>query len=421
MAFINTIAEAEEVLATFVPLARKVTGKDITVERMRPLMDALGNPQRRLKIVHIAGTSGKTSTAYFIAKMLQLSGKKVGLTVSPHVDSVAERIQINLKPLDEAAFCSELSAVLDIVKQGKLEPTYFELLVALAYWYFARTGVDYAVVETGLGGLQDGTNIADNHDKVCAITDIGLDHLHILGHTIPEIARQKTGIIHPHNTVFMHEQPDEVMQVIEDWCRQKSAILRVTQNNTYKGLTLENLPEFQQRNWRLAQAVFEYIRQRDGLGEIDIEASLHTRVPGRMDTVQLGGKTIVMDGAHNEQKMQAFINSFMRQYPGVKVPVLLSLKQGKELAAVLPLIRPVTARLFITTFEQGQDLPIPAIDAAELGKAAESFRFKDIVVEPDQERSYQLFLQEVSDMGVITGSFYLIGQLRQRHPELRHA
>ena len=172
---IRTIEEAEAALLPYVPLVAQLTGKATTLERaIIPLMALAGNPQDRLKTVHIAGTSGKTSTSYYIAALLGAAGKTVGLTVSPHVDSITERIQINGQPLPDAEFCQELETFLDIVKQAPQPPSYFELLYAFALWVFGRRHVDYAVIETGMGGLYDATNVATRADKVCVITDIGL-------------------------------------------------------------------------------------------------------------------------------------------------------------------------------------------------------------------------------------------------------
>lgn len=417
---IRTMAEAEEVLAGFVPMTRKITGLDITLDRMKPLMELFGNPQQRLKIIHVAGTSGKTSTAYYIATMLQLSGRKVGLTISPHIDSVAERVQINLEPLSEQEFVNALNECMKILNTSDINPTYFELLVCMAYWYFDKTGVDYAVIETGMGGLHDGTNIADNPDKVCVITDIGLDHMRFLGNTVQEIAKQKAGIIYAGNKAFINPQPDEVTNVFAERCKDVGAELTIVSDEVEEDTS--SLPDYQQRNWTLAYNVYLHIAHRDNLAELDkdnLHKSMQARVPARMDIVETNGKTIIMDGAHNEQKMQAFVNSFTAKHPSIKVPVLLALKLGKEFTAVLPLIKPITSKLIISEFEAGQDLPIPAIDAEELGAAAKQFGFVDVVVEPDKNKAYELLMKEQGELGIVTGSFYLIGQLRASHKELK--
>ena len=426
MASIRTFDDIEETLSVYVPLSSQIIGRDITLGRMRPLMEALGNPQQRLKIVHIAGTSGKTSTAYYIASLLNKAGLKTGLTVSPHVDSVAERIQINLSPLNETEFAKALSEFLEIIKKAGIEPTYFELLVGLAYWYFEKINVDYAVIETGMGGLHDGTNIADNPDKLCLITDIGLDHMHVLGHTVPEIARQKAGIIHANNHVLMNRQPEEIMAVFEDWANNHSAKLTVTNEAAEEFTDSHNfqaLPEFQRRNWILAYQAFSYLQKRDKLPELSqesIDASMQAHVPGRMDRVKIGGKTIIMDGAHNEQKTEALVKSFMGLFPDLKVPVLLGLKEGKEFKAVLPKLSSIASELIITEFQSRQDLPVKSITASQLKEAAEQAGFENVIAESDQDKAFEYFLSKINSVGLITGSFYLLGQLRDKHKELKN-
>ncbi len=409
MVSIKNIAEAEAVLAQYVPLAKSITGKNITLKRMDPLMTALGNPQDRLKIIHVAGTSGKTSTCYYVAALLAGAGKKVGLTVSPHIDSVTERLQINSKPLADEVFVSALSEYLEIVEGAGLQPTYFELLIGLAYWYFEREKVDFAVVETGLGGLHDATNIADDPDKVCVITDIGIDHTHVLGHTITEIAAQKGGIVHQGNTVFMLKQSEEIMQVIKDRCGAVGAELRIVPDFTESRLPAA-LPAFQQRNAELAYHVCRSVLHSTDrlalLEDVDFD------VPGRMDTTHANGVTIIMDGAHNEQKMRAFVDSFLQLYPGKKVPVLFALKVGKEAVSVLPILKSITSTLIVTEYETAQDLPVPALDSSQLGILAQKFGIETLVIKEAAD-AYTEFIKLATDIGVVTGSFYLIGQIRR--------
>jgi dihydrofolate synthase/folylpolyglutamate synthase len=416
MTSLTSLAEAEALLAQYVPLSKEITGRDITLDRTKSLISLLGNPEKRLKVIHVAGTSGKTSTAYYIASLLTSAGQKVGLTVSPHIDSVTERVQINMQPLSESEFLTILNEYMQILESSDIKPTYFELLIGFAYWYFAKASVDYAVIETGMGGLHDSTNVAENSDKICVITDIGLDHMHVLGHTVHEIAQQKAGIIHDGNTVFMHQQADEIMQIVKQQCTEKRAALHIVPELE----TSVMMPEFQRRNWSLAYAVFEFVRTRDGLPQTDTKKSQNMQVPGRMDAVSAQGKTIIMDGAHNEQKMHAFVTGFEVKYPNKKVPVLLSLKQGKELTAVLPLIKPITSKLIVTSYKTGQDLPVASIDTHELLAAAEKFGFRNVVAEQDSDKAYELLISEPSDIAVITGSFYLVSQLRHNHKELIH-
>ena len=147
---IPSIEQAEAILKTYVPAVSR-TGDDQSLERMWPALAKLGNPQDALKIIHIAGTSGKTSTAYFIASLLQTKVKKVGLAVSPHVDSITERIQIDGKPIADKSFCDYLGEFLELIDEFEL--SYFELLIVFTFWVYSREKMDYVVLETGMGGL----------------------------------------------------------------------------------------------------------------------------------------------------------------------------------------------------------------------------------------------------------------------------
>lgn len=419
-----TNMDIEASLAPYIPLASEITGKDITLDRMVPLMAALDNPERKLKIIHIAGTSGKTSTTYYIAAMLTAAGLKVGMTVSPHIDSVTERLQINMQPISTNVFGAALAEFLDIIKKLDEQPTYFELLIAFAYWYFVKVGVDYAVIETGLGGLHDSTNIAKRADKICVITDIGYDHMQVLGNTLEEIAAQKAGIIHDQNSVYMYQQLPEITAQIISRCNAKNAQLNIVKEPTATEPDItKGLPEFQQHNWQLAYWVYEALAAKDGLAKLSAEeliGAAHVVVPARMDIRSIGNKKLIMDGAHNGQKMQAFIHSFSKNWPGKKAAVLLSLKSGKDYRDVLPLLADIADTLIITTFSFSQDRPFHGIDPSELALFAGKHNFKQIITEPDQTKAYRLLMSQPEDTLIITGSFYLIGQLRHKHKELQH-
>src|ERR1700689_2040317 len=213
----NNLKEAERALAGYALPKASIKRKDITLERIIPFMNLIGNPQDKLRVIHVAGTSGKTSTAYYMAALLAAGGNKVGLAVSPDIDSITERIQINGQDIAEAELCAELGVFLDIAQQASPKPSYFELFHAFTLWAMERQSVDYVVVETGVGGLLDATNISGRPDKVCIITDIGFDHTELLGKTFRAIAAQKIGIAHDQNNVFMSPQADEIMAVVEDW------------------------------------------------------------------------------------------------------------------------------------------------------------------------------------------------------------
>ncbi len=417
MTRIESLEQAEQILSTYVPQVRELLGKDLTLKRMKPLMDKLGNPEDKLKIIHIAGTSGKTSTAYFIAALLKSAGKRVGLTISPHISSVTERVQIDLSPISDSKFCSELGEFLDAIEIVEPRPTYFELLVAFAYWYFAKAGVDYAVIETGLGGSFDATNIAGKSDKICVITDIGLDHMKVLGQSITEIAGQKAGIIHHGNQVFMNRQSPAVMNVFKSQTQKQKATLNVLSNihSSREVKELDSIPAYQQRNWRLAKNVYDFVAKRHSLPTLNpeqIKQALMVSIPARMETIRWHGKTVFLDGAHNQQKMKAFVDSFQQLYPDKKADILLALKTDKEYQAVLPLLRPICNRLIITGFDTSQDLYIKSIAPQTLATAAKQIGFDEIVVEKNAHKALEHILNGSNDTVVITGSFYLLGMLR---------
>lgn len=413
---IRTIDDANKALRPYVPLVSQLTGKHTTLERIQPLMQLLGNPQDKLQVLHIAGTSGKTSTAYYLSALLAASGKTVGLTVSPHVDSVTERVQINNKPLADRVFCKELTEFLVIVKKASEPPSYFELLYAFALWVFARQDLDYAVVETGMGGLFDATNVVTRPDKVCIITDIGLDHTHILGSTLPEIAAQKIGIVHDHNEVFTYDQSREVMQVFKDWVSKHHAQLNITTPEAERRavqLDFTGIPHYQERNWLLAYKVYRYLMEQDNLKSLTSEVlrrTLQTRIPARMDIRTWQGKTIIMDGAHNVQKMTAFLDSFTGLYPHTKPAVLLALKHNKDYEGVADLIATVAARIIVTTFSSSQDLPVEAMDPQVLARVFDTRIPVEIITDP--LAATRALLKSPEPIGVITGSFYLISEIR---------
>lgn len=427
MLSIANFNEAEAALEAYMPLAHEIIGKDISLERMRPLMRAVGSPETRLKVVHVAGTSGKTSTAYYAAALLRAAGKTVGLTVSPHMDTIAERVQLNCAPLDELTFCQQLTEFLTLVEASGVQTTYYEVLMAFAYWYFDKVSVDYAVIETGLGGLHDGSNVAKRPDKVCIITDIGYDHMHILGDTIEEIAAQKAGIIHAGNHVCMHEQSEEVMTVFKDQITKMSAELHTASMEEplpFKN-ELSNMPLFKKRNWLLAYKAYAYIAQRDGFkktNETAIKATIDTYVPGRMEQVSVGRVAVVMDGAHNEQKMAAFTGSFRALYGERPTVVLFAMIRTKDYEGVLQNIKTITDTVVCTSVGMVGGEDKKAVDPEALKQKAHELGITNVYANSDAQDAFHTALELVPDGGilVVTGSLYLLSNLRKLYKELRH-
>lgn len=411
---IDNFQDAHNELKRFIPLS---LGRGAyTLDRMQALMQALGNPQDNYKVIHVAGTSGKTSTCYYISSLLQQAGKKVGLTVSPHVDGINERVQVDLTPLPEDKFCKQLEKFIKLVDQTNIKPTYFELLVAFAYWQFADDKVDYAVIEVGLGGLLDGTNVVTRSDKVCVITDIGLDHTEILGKTLPEIASQKAGIIRPHTTVFMYEQDEEVMDVVREVCEAHSADLHEIWP-VKAGDLPKNLPLFQRRNWYLAQNVYNFLVERDGLTEMDeahLSASTSVQVPARMEVIEYKDKLIIMDGAHNAQKLQTLFKSIRAKYPKQDMAVLLSLKhtKGVRTQTSLDVLVKYATWLGFTSFTGEQDTPYRSVDTSKMAERCHMMGFEDWEIIDDPEEGLKELLERPEAILLVTGSFYLLNHIR---------
>ncbi len=326
----SKLIEAEKALEQFIPA--QLPRPAYTLEHVAAFMEYAGNPQDKVKAIHLAGTSGKTSSAYYAAALLKAAGKKVGLLTSPHVETITERVQVNLEPLSEKLFCQELADFMNLVEASQIQLSYAEILYAFAFWEFARLRVDYMVIETGLGGLLDATNIMQREDKVCAITDISLDHTNVLGKTLPEIAEQKAGIIKLHSTVFTYHQAPEIMHELETACRQRQASLHtIPQPGPDSTLTISFLPLFQQRNFLLAQAAVEYVAKRDGLPPMSAaqtQAAAGVHIPGRMESIQYGHHTIILDGAHNPQKLAALRTSVAARYANRPVAAMVSFIQG---------------------------------------------------------------------------------------------
>ena len=403
---ITSLSHAEKILHSYIENGKSTAGDDQSLDRLWPMLAAVGNPQDELNVIHVAGTSGKTSTCYYIAALLLSSGKMVGLTVSPHVDSITERIQINGQNISNDDFCNDLGEFLGILHahNSLTKPSYFEVLIVFILWEFHRRGVNYVVLETGLGGLLDGTNVARLQNKVCAITDIGYDHMKILGNTLQEIADQKAGIIHEKNIVFMHRQSNEIMTAVEKRVADKQALLVVSKDDTFTDAG------FQQRNWSLALNVATYIASRDGLVLRKLAKS-SVLVPARMEIVFENDKdSLVLDGAHNDQKMAAFVASYSVQYPNKKATVLVSFKNGKEYEGALKSLSAITDKLIITRFTAYQDVPFTAADTSMIKTSAESIGIKTSIIENYKEAFHQLM--KAKGLKIVTGSFYLIGQVR---------
>lgn len=415
---VQDIKDIEKALRAFITGAPRI-GK-YSLHRMNELMDFLGNPQDNLKVIHVAGTSGKTSTSYYIASLLKAANFKVGLTVSPHIEIVSERAQINLESVDSANYAKDMTYFLDIVNKSNIKPTYFEVLIAFAYWYFDKEKVDYAVIEVGLGGLLDATNVVNRSDKLCVITDIGLDHTEILGSSLSDIAYQKAGIIQVMNRVFMNWQDDEIISIIADQCEKKQAKLTVCDDSSIVGQQgiLRLLPSFQKRNFQLAKYTVDYVLDRDGalsLKPEQINIASKVLIPARMEIFDFANKRIIIDGSHNPQKIGALVDSVLERFGDKSISLLVSFGANKEASVKdnITQLRRLTDKIIITEFHMSPGENKFAMSAEKIKAIVEEAGFLDIEVALDPKDALCKLKNDRSDVGLVTGSLYLASNLRK--------
>ena len=412
---LRNFAEASDALRSYIP--NKRFEDNYRLDRMRSLLAALGDPQETFATVHIAGTSGKTSTAYLVRALLEAAGQKTGLTVSPHVDSVTERIQLSGHPISEDAFVDHLERLLTRVESTGLSPTYFEVLVALAYLVFHTEDVDYAVVETGLGGLLDGTNTIARRDKVCVITDIGLDHTEVLGETVEEIAGQKAGIIQPGNAVVLQGQDPAVERVVAEAARARGAQLTVVRDVPGGPLAASSdLALFQRRNLRVAEVTYRLVAARDGLpplSALDLPGLADCLPPARMEIREVQGREIVIDGAHNPQKLRALRGALQERGYG-RVAVLANVvgAPSQKVDDCLRELLPIASLLVVPDFAVVQDVDRRSVPAAEMVARARRLGFENVQAAADPRAGLAAVLSGHEKSVLVTGSLYLAAQVR---------
>lgn len=352
---LQNLQEVENFLNKQIPQMTGAFLRENNLGRVKHFLELLGNPQEKVKVIHIAGTSGKGSTATFIDTLLRANGFKTGLHLSPHILDIREKCQVDGRLLAEEKFVEYFNEILSYVKKvNSLESrrlTYFEMFIGLTFYIFAKEKVDYAIIETGLGGRYDGTNIVSRRDKLSVLTKIGIDHTDVLGKTIEEITDNKVGIIQEGNTVVATNQSAEVEKIITKTCQSKNAELHWVRN--WEEIKI-NLPaEYQKENGALALRVVSILSQRDDFSFDEGKASQiinNTYIIGRFDIQKKDGKTLILDGAHNPQKMEAFISSLKRRYPNKKFVFLVAFKNKKDFSKMLEYIIPVASKAVVITF-----------------------------------------------------------------------
>jgi dihydrofolate synthase/folylpolyglutamate synthase len=388
------------------------------------LMRGLGNPQDGYSCIHVAGTNGKGSIASFLSTILVRAGYRVGLYTSPHLIRFNERIQVNGRPVSDEDVAEAAEAVQRIYTQGE-PPTFFECATAMAFHHFALAKVDWAVLETGMGGRYDATNVV--HPEVCVISNVSMEHTEYLGNTLAKIANEKAGIIKEHAGVVTGARQKAALRVIERAVADKGVpLLRIGKEVkirkganglfTYLGkghrwsrLQVGLLGDHQMTNAGLALGALELLMDR-GL-EVSDEA-IHsglaeTRWPGRLEVVS-NDPWVLLDGAHNPSAVKTLKAFLKNSVVSRRLILVLGILKDK---AWKPMIRELAgiSDLMILTRPQYER----AADPEELALFARSFK-RDVVVTPHLPDAISFALSDAGhgDLVCITGSLYTVGEAK---------
>ena len=378
------------------------------------ILKQLNNPQDSVKTIHVTGTNGKGSTSYYLSNLLQKAGQKTGLFVSPYIYEFNERIQLNGKNIsnnDLIKTANEIEMAIEILKKD--DPDFslvtFEYEVALAFQFFAQENCDYAVIEVGIGGEHDKTNVII--PEVSVITTIGLDHEKIIGPTLKDIAKEKSGIIKSNRPVVLGNVPQDVLEILLNKAQSensKSFLL----GRDFQIKIMPDVIEYQDSktiyNFALRPLVEAYdigvAVQVIQLLQLDLdrkkieEAINETRIPGRYDVIQTSPE-IIVDGAHNLQAMENLLNLVRKKKKG-QIYVLLGMMKDKDLGPVTKLFKDEKVTLTRIDYPRAarlEDFP---------KEAQKEFEYKENFEEAYTSLKNKL---QADDMLLVTGSFYLVG------------
>ncbi len=376
------------------------------------ILKIIGNPQNQIPAIHIAGTSGKGSTAYYATSLLNRAGYTTGTLVSPHIASVAERSLINGQPLPEQEYLHYFQAFANLYIAHSLHLSYFEFLTIFSFWLFKEMGIDYIIIEVGIGGRLDTTNVISRSPTVRVITDIGLDHTELLGNTLTEIAQEKAGIIHQNDLVVMNRQTPDVEVVVQQQTDAQRAQLSIA--SPVASDFLKILPDFQQRNWALAYRAVEKrlaLDKKPPLPKEVLEKSVYITIPGRLEKRNVDGVNIIFDVAHNPQKIHALVDSLRKLYPDKKPIFVVAFGQNKHssLAESLAIIDGLTQLTYATTFSANygkNHRNVPPENIRHVMKSA-------VEIEHNPNKALEKAIKKARQLDtyvVVAGSFYLVSE-----------
>ena len=396
------------------------------LNRTESLLERLGNPHLRLRCIHVAGTNGKGSTAAMLAAILKEQGYRVGLYTSPHLVRFTERFRIDeqeVKPEKILDVFNQVHSILD----DREPPTFFEVVTAMGLLYFEQEKVDWAIVEVGLGGRLDATNVI--HPRTCIITNISLDHQEFLGSTLTSIAREKAGIIKEAVPVVCGARQPAVQGVIKTTCFRRHAALfrlgvdfRVRQHpdgsfqyqglgQSWSGLRLNLGGGHQLTNAAVAMATLEVLAMR---GEIDVNQTavsrglLKVRWPARLEVLQ-ENPLIVLDGAHNPQGAECLRDALKHDFAYRQLHLVLGVMKDKDLRGIMRRLLPIADTAIFTRPRNER-----AADPEYLKGLASPYIQKYYVI-PEVAAAIQQarMLAQPDDLICITGSLYFAGEVKE--------
>jgi len=398
--------------------------------RMNQLLEFLGNPQLRLKAIHIAGTKGKGSTAAMVAAILRSAGASVGLYTSPHVLHVRERIMVDGQWIAEPRLTDHINTMYPYLQDSlktsaKYTPTFFEIFTAAAFLEFVGRGVDYAVFEVGLGGRLDATNVLA--PVVCGITHISFDHTDKLGNTLREIASEKAGILKRDVPAVVAPQEPEALAAIEAKAKAVGAPLVLvgrdvplrngrtnievtTPLRTYRRLKVPLAGYHQRQNAATAVALAETACERTGrrLTARAVRDGLQAvRWRARIEVVA-ERPTVVVDAAHNVASIRALLDTLERTFRFKRLVLVVGISADKDVGGILRELVP-RASLLLTTRSQSPRAAAPE----ELARQARAIAPVETIASPDPCQALALARQKAAcdDLVCVTGSFYVAGEV----------
>ena len=400
-------------------------GSKLGLDRTRELLGKLNDPQKELKFIHIAGTNGKGSTAAMLSSILEEAGYRVGLYTSPFINRFNERMQVNHQPIPD----EELAALTEYVRPHADamadSPTEFELITALAMVWFARQKCDIVVLEVGMGGELDSTNIIDV-PEAAVIAAMGLDHVKELGPTMADIARAKAGIIKEGGRVVSYGGNPEADEVIAAVCRARNASLcqpdfsaivpgdfslegQTFSYKGWRGLRIPLVGPYQMNNPAVVLETVEVLRQRGwSVSDEAVRQGLaDTRWPARFEVLRRD-PVFIVDGGHNPHGIRATAESLSRLFPGRKITFVTGVMADKDVEHILGLIVPLAEQFFTVRPDNPR-----AMDAGELAARIEAMGAKATAcasVRDGVDRAIQA--EGPHGVACALGSLYMSGEVR---------